>query len=705
MNKYLWICLISLVVISCTTQDLDNGMLEDNALVLTVNCAAPNISRAKMSGEEDRNENLIKSLHYFFYQEGKTDENAVFSGSITMAETTQNEAVIRIPMNENVLNSIFPRPINQCEVYVIANLPAGTIIPDDTSIESLKQISVETDFETTPIQPFIMDGQGVATIINRNKVTAASGEIQMDRLAAKMTIRISVDKFFTDATTGKVWIPDVTSLTVSLWNAASNTTIGGAMGNKFFSYEDREKHEKLVETQEGGKTVTRYVFAPFYSYPREWEFRSPDVLAFYIVLPWECTENGTTEYHPCYYKVLLNTMQLTKNNWYNIDLNIGVLGSFDSKEDPVEIKGLNYQVADWNEGLKMNADLLQARYLVVDKNRYVVNNKNEYVIPYSTSHPCQIKNLTVERANYSKAEVTYDKLDASNWITLDASTNTIQLNHALNNDFGSTTNKTYDIAPYEFTFTLCHADNSDFKEEITIIQNPALVVDAQLNSSATTEHGYHFVNGKRGSDAPFGGAQGVAGGFATTNRNMYVISTTVLPEGSEFILGDPRSTGSWKFDDAASAPHIAGETNTKLTNYYPTSADAAVQNMISPKFRIASSYGVVSANNGLYYDDAKKRCATYQEDGYPAGRWRVPTLGEVKFMIKLSVDDKIVDLFSTNVSYWCANGKLQGDGSNFTVTTEGNGPMVRCVYDEWYWENSTYQRLSDKNKFTWGDER
>ena len=715
MNKFLWICLISLVGIACTTQDLDNATDENNALVLTVNCAAPNSSRAEeMDGETDRNENLIKSLHYFFYHEGKTDENAVFSGMVTMAEITQKEAKIRIPMNENVLNhTIFPRPANNCDVYVIANLPAGTVIPDDTSIESLKQLAVEADFKNILTQPsFVMEGQGIASVINRNQVQAASGTIKMDRLASKLTIRVSMEESFRDSITGLTWKPVKESLRVSLRNVSSNTTIGGAMGNKFFSYEDRSNKGTLEENG-----VTHYLFDPFYSYPREWEFRSPDALAFYIVLQWKREDNETTQ--NCYYKVLPNTTQLVKNNWYNIDLNIGVLGTFNPDEEPVVVDSLTYQVVDWRNGYtewqsgkETSADLLDTRYLVVEENEHVVNNQNEWVIPYITSHACSIDSLKVERANFiaSESEVRYDDLTSKavsgKWITLDANTNTIQLKHALNNDFSSTTNKEYDFTPYIFTFILRHADDSQFSERITIIQNPALVIEAQLNSSyaesPSNRNGYQFVNGNnRGSNTDFGGTQGFDGP-GTDNPNMYVISTTVFPQGSEYILGDPRDSVIWNFTEATTAPHIEGGNSHKLANYYPTIGDGTVQDMVSPKFRIASSYGQVSNNIG--YDPAKKRCASYQEDGYPAGRWRVPTLGEVKFMIKLSVDDKIPELFSTSVSYWCGNGLLKGDGSGFTEATSTNTGVVRCVYDEWYWEKSGYPRLADKTKFTWGDE-
>ena len=113
------------------------------------------------------------------------------------------------------------------------------------------------------------------------------------------------------------------------------------------------------------------------------------------------------------------------------------------------------------------------------------------------------------------------------------------------------------------------------------------------------------------------------------------------------------------------------------------------------------------------HTDARNRAATYQEDGYPAGRWRVPTMAEVTFMVKLSADGKIPTLFSIGSAYWCANGKVepqQGGGFDPTVGTSGNGP-VRCVYDDWYWENSRYPRMAERgnhpnkyNQFIWGDE-
>lgn len=96
---------------------------------------------------------------------------------------------------------------------------------------------------------------------------------------------------------------------------------------------------------------------------------------------------------------------------------------------------------------------------------------------------------------------------------------------------------------------------------------------------------------------------------------------------------------------SASATALIGNSPRQITSYYPTQEDN-VANMISPKFRIASSWGVTS---GSSYANAQRRCASYQENGYPAGRWRIPTEAEIKFVNGLSADGYIPELLTENI--------------------------------------------------------
>ena len=98
----------------------------------------------------------------------------------------------------------------------------------------------------------------------------------------------------------------------------------------------------------------------------------------------------------------------------------------------------------------------------------------------------------------------------------------------------------------------------------------------------------------------------------------------------------------------------------------------------------------------MTFESAQKRCASYQENGYPAGRWRIPTDAEIKFMVQLSKNKKLPSLFSG--WYWGTSGidgkylsvevetDSQGSITNISVTEEnGYIASVRCVYDSWYW--------------------
>lgn len=193
------------------------------------------------------------------------------------------------------------------------------------------------------------------------------------------------------------------------------------------------------------------------------------------------------------------------------------------------------------------------------------------------------------------------------------------------------------------------------------------------------------------------------------NPNMYIIKTTVLDESSAYMLGDPRSTtkdndlgnssssnGSW----SASATSVQGG-NRRISYYHPTIEDGPADNIIAPEFRIASSFGATSP---LSYQGAKERCASYQEFGYPAGRWRLMTFAEASYIARLSSDGKIPTLLSKGSQYWTAGGyvTISNSGAPMLSHEKSGSYYVRCVYDEWYWKNTEHPTVSTTT-FTWGD--
>jgi hypothetical protein len=142
--------------------------------------------------------------------------------------------------------------------------------------------------------------------------------------------------------------------------------------------------------------------------------------------------------------------------------------------------------------------------------------------------------------------------------------------------------------------------------------------------------------------------------------------------------------------DDAKKIKIGGET----TDYDP---------IIAPVFKMQSGYGMAHYAFSDYYK-ARKRCATYQEAGYPAGRWRLPTLAEIAFMVRLQNEGAIDGLF-TKANYWTSSGGVitADETMEYKENQIGSGTeaYVRCVYDLWYYgdtpEKPTHQFYAKPN--------
>lgn len=761
MRNYIYyisfLLLASLCMVSCTEQQIE-GLDEGKYIQIKTNCVNLNATRAEgdptiMGGEESLNENLIKTIHYFLYPDNQTGNNAVMAGKVNVEQNSS--ADLRIQIDEDILNNLFPSYNQYCEVYLIANLPSDINIDltgrTNTSLEELKQKSIvafknnktEIDskeyYSSEKQESFVMTGQGKAELKSRKKALAVSGQVNLDRLASKYTISVNASQF-TDDNNHK-WTPEMGTLQLYVNNVVSNTTLAGTIGTERFNYRyDANANDPAAED----------IIPPFYSYPCQWQAHEDNALSMNIILYWQeydAYDNTIGQPRPCYYKVFPNVAQLAPNCWYNMNLEIGVLGSFEP-EDAKILTNTTCEVVPWNNGNTdwamaggINANILNARYLIVEQNEYILNNKNTFEIPFSSSHEVIIKgydaNTDDNTANAFKVtkkifidgstpvnkdyNVTTDA-KTGNWITI--KDNKIVLNHPLNNNFESTTD--YDYTPYTFTFTICHKDNqNNFQEKITIIQKPAISVTAELNTkfvqNSNSNDGYVFVNansfpnyGSTNNSYNYGGLGNLQASGNNSNPYMYIIEVSVLPKGSEYILGDPRARFTWSQSDInefAQAPALNGTSPRKLTNYYGTINKSSVANMLAPKFRIASAHGRV-ASSFQNYNGIVKRSATYQEDGYPAGRWRLPTRAEIKFVTKLYADKKIPPLFHSTsgmkVAYWYSTGTVTPNSNgtldfNDNPTDETTG-AVRSVYDEWYWEQSTPSRLTDYTKFTWGDE-
>lgn len=218
--------------------------------------------------------------------------------------------------------------------------------------------------------------------------------------------------------------------------------------------------------------------------------------------------------------------------------------------------------------------------------------------------------------------------------------------------------------------------------------------------------------------------------FTGGNRNLYNIVVTVLPADSKFKIGDPRTKEvdnlgyglqpgyiDFAFNEEGTpfkpAYPIDGTDLRPLSYYHPADDSERTKYMIAPSYRVASKFGGMEYYNGATMESAIYKCATYQEDGYPAGRWRLPTMAEINFIENLTTNANFVTLFGKTSFYWSAHGAMQPGSTK--PDTSRRYALARCIYDSWYWDNvdAAYARLPEgidpstgepyRNKYVLGD--
>ena len=503
---------------------------------------------------------------------------------------------------------------------------------------------------------------------------------------------------------------------------------------------------------------------PFYSYPMTWETGSSMEPYLKLIIPW--TYGNTTRKY--YYKIPFHGNELLRNHWYHISIDVQILGT--EQADPPEVV-IHYAIAPWSGAIEqvtqenitsvtsVPATVITARYLNVPTTEYVMYNEDTITIPIQSSHDVEVVGFTVAsgayttahdiesnyvgtnpriynpftttlnssdqivaaRPDYSSATpsavshaFTYNQqADAQGWSVIVNGRESVTLTHAMNRNMSSSD---YDVAPYTIRMRFRHEGEgaSLYFTDVTIEQRPSIIIKPERNSDNgtvttgnyaghTDNDGYVFENGSQPSKQTK---------RSNTNFNMYVIETSILPTDgilANYMLGDPRSQTTESIANTVTATHVKGGSTT-LQNYYPAGTSTDYDYFVAPKFRIASSFG---ASSSMDRTAGIKRCATYQEDGYPAGRWRLPTVAEITYMARLTKDGLIPRLLGQDsggsTDYWCNSGYVTvPDGTSSADPTSSTGTTgsryVRCVYDEWYWEDTTYEKAPDKTVFTWGDQ-
>lgn len=828
---------VAVLPVSCATEEID-GDWDGPVIELTLTIPDEMETRAGADGTKDGinkyNENLISWVDLFFYPGGETGSDATFH--IRRASGKQGSEVMRIELtSEQVNTSIFPMMEANppfCTVFALVNYPgtlvpystdpvSGELVPDltGTSLDELHDLVITSDFVSPSNhrqERFMMSGQENLLLRGRAQVMAATGTIKLSRYACKMTVGVDVsDEVDIPAGTDALgndyyekWHPMLYGMEVYLVNGVNNVCLSGLQPDdpSYFSYRNNALRFAYMDQQDQihlyfEKDGSYYNTYPAYMYPQHWEYgstESPDVEPYLkLVVPWQREADpvhgisGTQRQY--YYKVMIPDdrrkeykRQFVRNNWYHINIRVGILGS-ETDEAMVPILSGSCYIYDWQDKnvVIKNAEIGNARYLSVEKSTYDLRNiSSEVELLYTTSHPVMVLDFRATRPYYGdktsgetlggtvrKAgnndiypkntyylEYSTDQrilLNRRNGVDGDWYTDTgtkILFHHPLNNNYED---EYFDYSPYRISYTLRHADrptDDSYDRTVTVYQYPAVFISALTNSdntvkgtgkpkpnNYTSEHwGYVYVDGAQHFRSEYDEKanayveQGYTwnlsdGGTVRTipemmdlqwrvinytggSRDIFRMDITVLPENSDFVIGDPRSDNVNNLNPVmldgtpvpfCTAPAIEGGERS-LTWYYPTDSGDRTRNLMAPSYRIASKFGGIEYYNGTPKAEAEYRCASYQEDGFPAGRWRLPTRGEIRFIAMLSANKAFTFLFSTGSFYWSANGAIKVKDNDVEDAPNQPYALARCVYDTWYWGD---EQLEDREQFTWGDAR
>ena len=649
------------------------------------------VATRAITDDDQNNEDLIKSVQCFF---SVTDSDVVVYATDLIAVNAQQTKTLEFQIPAEHLSTLFANTATACDVYVVANY--GTKI-EDNSIAAIKAKPITLGTGATQVS-FVMDGKASVSISG----TTLSGTVNLARAAAKIVVKANIK---TSITEGSVtWTPNIAGIQMSYLGSVNGSKISATAADADASTSVTYEQTTGVFTKDNENTTDAqyvgYQTVPFYSFPVAASANKGEID---MIIPWKMgNTDNVVEYK---YQIPVD-IALERNHVYLLEVNVEVLGNVEGAELTP-----SYVIVDWTENA-ITAGLSRPKYLVVDETEVVMNNVNSYSVGYASSDAVTAVITSIKKPVLTGNIAQYpDILNTDHGFTLSAEDGVLTLSHTLQND---NTQEAYDYVQYEVTVVI--SNESGFSETIVFVQNPAIYIVANLNSdykgpnsnNNNSNKGYVFVNKGTTTNASYGGVHGL-GAASNANPNMYIINTSALAAGMNYVIGDPRVATANNLSISTTAPSVTSSTQRSLQNYYPTESSSAAENIIAPSFRIASSYGVATQQN---YSNMQKRCATYQEDGYPAGRWRIPTKAEVEYIVLLSAKGYIPRLFnddedSTVGDYWCASGvaypKRNGTVDLDTGTSNGQH-SVRCVYDDWYWGSEPALTGNAKSTFTWGDQ-
>ena len=520
----------------------------------------------------------------------------------------------------------------------------------------------------------------------------------------------------------------------------------------YVSYGSRAITELDAADVIAGHELYKYTHIPFYSYPCAWSDLSDYATTVVFRIAWRIQGESGYQWKKYQLSPNISTLSLERNKFYRTFVNVRSLGGAD-KESLVVIPECDYEIIPWmNEDASgsgqgiVPGELITYKYLVMDHPEQTINNETTVYFSYVSSSPIRsVKITSIQYYNNSDANPLKTQ-NVNNTITDDEktiSTNAGNITVNKSNPGYVTIYHSLDNMYSAITINATITNEDGCTQDVTVVQNPSISLIREGQSGDVFVNGYfaRVANSPFGTRFSQGGnyyyrdpkstynnsnavtmpnpsreygttiyAGATSGSLSTyytteirissfnTGNNTYKYTYNNTQYTEEYRIGDPRKTTEEVYGSSWSLyPYLYyNGTNQGATadweqplKILTTSQAAEDQNIVAPKFLVSSSLNAMLTSGLPTFDQAVSRAAVYQEAGYPAGRWRIPTEAEMAFIVARQQDGTIPDLYVANSDYWSGSGRLMTISSSGTSITlkDGNGDKqsVRFVYDLWYW--------------------
>lgn len=692
-------------------------------------------------------ENLIDHVDVFFFSDEDPASEAIYSERLTTASgklTKVNDTEYKTA-DHFINTTTHPELKGPSYLYVLVNYPETVTA---NTMEDLLALPISTDF-TKAQTSFVMDSfdsskeSGLIYLTPKSSAEARVQEVNVARVAAKLVLNMKVKKSLTDEL-GDVWTPVLNEMWVNFLYARKTATVAAAP----MKFDNKANYFNTDQAMpNGGDEVDgfyEYTTDPVYTYPQE--FSNADISApyFKVFIPWLSKMKGMNNF---YYKIVLPELgSFQRNKIYQFNVEVSVIGGTD--DDWALFSDYLY-VADWYSPDKISTSVESARYLDVAVKKYEIYGINKITVPVVSSNDIEIVSVVGRQSRVTETLGTTDENPIGSNAThpirdyscVPDGSDSFTFIYDLDATITQSTKPSFDCSPIEWKVTIKHKETADEPYltktvTVTIYQYPSIYARL-LNGENSFVNGYYSVqtasvtpkpdsetqsgsyfkwrNANHDSNNPLRSGPSEAQSYGRLNtdysktKTMTLVTVGAFAPGSdtysvvsngdgatekeyEYIIGDPRVPAGWTSSDLF--PYLTGNSTTDWTDAQAGKimiGSGAQKNLISPAFLIASEIGGRPGNvdGSLKFDGATKRCATYQEAGYPAGRWRLPTEAELYFLYSLQNMKTIDNLFNGGNGYWASSGNVFGEDNNYSFRAANAGHSgnhsIRCVYDIWYW--------------------